>query len=151
ATYTEEEDERLAINLGADAFVLKPAEPDDFLDRIRTVQSHAAAVIPALTRNPIRDEKDLLKVYSQTLIRKLEEKTLQLEETNQVLQKDIAARKATEESLRESEERFRATFEQAAVGIAHVGTDGKFLRVNDKLCEITGYQRDELLQMTFLE
>ncbi len=42
-------------------------------------------------------------------------------------------------ALRESEERFRATFEQAAVGIAHVDPDGRFLRVNQKLCEILGY------------
>jgi PAS domain S-box-containing protein len=51
--------------------------------------------------------------------------------------------------LGESEQRFRATFEQAAVGVAHVGTDGRWLRVNDKLCEITGYSREELSGMTF--
>ena len=84
-------------------------------------------------------EAALPQGYSETLIRKLEEKTLQLEESNRALQTDIAERKRTEENLRESEERFRATFEQAAVGIGHVGADGKFLRVNDKLCQITGY------------
>ena len=51
--------------------------------------------------------------------------------------------------LGESERRFRATFEQAAVGVAHVGTDGRWLRVNGKLCEITGYSREELSGMTF--
>src|SRR5919199_149063 len=51
--------------------------------------------------------------------------------------------------LRESEERFRTTFEQAAVGVAHVGPDGRWLRVNNRLCEITGYPRDELQEMTF--
>lgn len=50
--------------------------------------------------------------------------------------------------LRENEERFRATFEQAAVGIAHVALDGHWLRVNQKLCDIVGYSREELLQMT---
>ena len=43
----------------------------------------------------------------------------------------------------------RATFDQAAVGIAHVGLDGRCLRVNDKLCAIVGYPREELLQLTF--
>ena len=53
-------------------------------------------------------------------------------------------------ALRESEARFRATFAQAAVGIAHVDpTDGSFLLVNDKLCEILGYTRSELMQKTF--
>ena len=62
---------------------------------------------------------------------------------------DITERKRFETALRESEERFRATFEQAAVGISHVGLDGRWLRVNNRLCEITGYSRDELLAMTF--
>jgi PAS domain S-box-containing protein len=47
------------------------------------------------------------------------------------------------------EARFRATFEQAAVGIAHLATDGAFLRVNDRLCAITGYSRTELLALAF--
>jgi PAS domain S-box-containing protein len=47
-------------------------------------------------------------------------------------------------TLRESEARFRSTFEQAAVGIAHTGLDGVFLRVNQRFCEITGYSREEL-------
>ncbi|GFE70347.1 PAS domain S-box protein [Chroococcus sp. FPU101] len=63
--------------------------------------------------------------------------------------KDITERKQTEENLKESEERFRATFEQAAVGIAHVSLAGQWLRVNQKLCDIVGYTREELLQLTF--
>lgn len=47
------------------------------------------------------------------------------------------------------EVRFEATFEQAAVGIALVGLDGSWLRVNRKLCEILGYDQDELLARTF--
>jgi two-component system, cell cycle sensor histidine kinase and response regulator CckA len=53
------------------------------------------------------------------------------------------------EALHDSQEGFRATFEQAAVGLAHVGLDGRWLRVNQKLCDIVGYSRDELLQRTF--
>jgi PAS domain S-box-containing protein len=52
-------------------------------------------------------------------------------------------------ALRESEQRFRATFQNAAVGIAHVGMDGSWLRVNDRVCEIVGYSRDELIARTF--
>ena len=59
--------------------------------------------------------------------------------------------RAAQEKLRENEERFRGTFEQAAVGIAHVSMQGRYLRVNDKLCEITGYTREELLGMTFMD
>ena len=52
-------------------------------------------------------------------------------------------------ALTESEERFRATFEQAAVGIAHVAPDGRWLRVNSKFCDIVGYSPDELLKRSF--
>src|SRR5262249_53005965 len=61
---------------------------------------------------------------------------------------DITDHKRAEEALRESEERFRGRFENAAVGIAHVGVGGRFLRVNEKFCAIVGYPREELLQRT---
>jgi len=64
---------------------------------------------------------------------------------------DIEDLKQAEAALRESEERFRVTFDNAAVGIAHVAPDGRWLRVNDKLCEIVGYGRDQLLAKTFQE
>ncbi|TZG28685.1 sensor domain-containing diguanylate cyclase [Sphingomonas montanisoli] len=44
-----------------------------------------------------------------------------------------------------ADRRFVATFEQAAVGMAHVGPDGGFMRVNQRFCEIAGYKNDELL------
>ncbi len=54
-----------------------------------------------------------------------------------------------EDELRASEHRFRITFEQAAVGLAHVALDGRWLLVNRKLCDIIGYTREELLERTF--
>jgi diguanylate cyclase (GGDEF)-like protein/PAS domain S-box-containing protein len=53
------------------------------------------------------------------------------------------------ETLAASEARFSATFEQAAVGIAHVGTDGRWLDVNRRCCEILGYTKEELVNRTF--
>jgi len=52
-------------------------------------------------------------------------------------------------SVRDSEARFRATFDSAAVGVAHIGPDGRWLRVNRALCRILGYPADELLTKTF--
>mgnify|MGYP005625607415 FL=1 len=52
-------------------------------------------------------------------------------------------------ALRESEEQFRSTFEQAAVGLAHVAPNGKFLRINDRFCNIIGYTRKDILERTF--
>jgi PAS domain S-box-containing protein len=77
----------------------------------------------------------------------------EIKRLNRELEGRVAERtarlEATLAELGESEERFRATFEQAAVGVAHVGLDGRWLRVNDKVCEITGYTRKELSRLTF--
>jgi PAS domain S-box-containing protein len=53
--------------------------------------------------------------------------------------------------LAASEARYRRTFEQARIGIAHLAPDGRWLRVNERLCEILGYERDELLEKTYAE
>jgi two-component system cell cycle sensor histidine kinase/response regulator CckA len=130
ATYTEPEDERLALSLGADAFILKPAEPDDFLARIREAQTRAAQPGSPPPSTPVGDEGELLKGYSETLIRKLEEKTLQLEETNHALEQDIAKRRQAEDSLRSSEARLRAIFESEPECVKIVSKDGQLLEMN---------------------
>jgi PAS domain S-box-containing protein len=61
---------------------------------------------------------------------------------------ETTERKEAEQVL-ESEEIFRLTFENAAVGIAHVGLDGRWLRVNPRMTEITGYTREQLLATDF--
>ncbi len=66
-----------------------------------------------------------------------------------IFTEDITERKQAEDDLRQSEVRYRTTFEQAAVGMAHTAPGGRFLRVNHRLCEITGYSREELLRKTF--
>ena len=48
-------------------------------------------------------------------------------------------------ALATSEARFRATFEQAAIGIAHTSLDGRYLAVNRKFCDMLGYTREELV------
>jgi PAS domain S-box-containing protein len=61
---------------------------------------------------------------------------------------DITARRAAEEALRQSEERFRRTFELAGTGVAQVSLDGRFSRVNPRLCEVLGYSESELCALT---
>ncbi len=70
--------------------------------------------------------------------------------------RDISERKrredesqATNVKLRESEERFRLTFEEAPIGMALVAPDGRFVRVNHALCEILGYTAREMMGLTF--
>jgi PAS domain S-box-containing protein len=147
ATYTEPEDERLALSLGADVFILKPAEPEDFLARIREVLANTAARIPIPAKYPTGDEKELLKVYSETLIRKLEEKTLQLEETNRALQRDIAERKRTEQ---EREQYFKF-FQISNDLMVFADPQGHFKKVNPACWQTLGYSETELLGKSVLD
>jgi PAS domain S-box-containing protein len=62
---------------------------------------------------------------------------------------EITERKRAEDALRGSEELFRATFEQAAVGIALAQIDGPFQRINQRFCDITGYTLEEMLSLTY--
>ena len=66
-----------------------------------------------------------------------------------IFTEDITGVKNAEEALAESESAFRAIFDQAAVGMAQVALDGRLLRVNQKLCDIVGYPREELIARTF--
>jgi len=62
--------------------------------------------------------------------------------------RDVDDAHRAEQALRESEARFRGTFENAGVGIAHASLDSRFLRVNQKFCDIVEYSREELLTMS---
>ncbi len=63
---------------------------------------------------------------------------------------DITELKAAEQALRESEERFRTVFDNAAAGMVILAPYGRFLDVNDAFCRFTGYSRDELLELDVL-
>ncbi len=138
ATYTEPEDERLALGLGADAFIVKPADPEEFLARLQAVQASAATAIATPTREPTGSPDERLREYNETLVRKLEKKTLQLEESNRLLQKDIAARELAETAVRESEANFRVLTEVIPQLVWISRADGWNIFFNQRWVEYTG-------------
>ena len=129
ATYTEEEDERLALDLGADAFVLKPCEPELLLERVRAV---LAAPRPVAAVTPTRggSEEALMERYSRVLIRKLEERSRQLETANRELRHDVDERRRSAVALRASEARLRAIIESEPECVKLVSVDGCLLEMN---------------------
>lgn len=86
-------------------------------------------------RQPVKDARQTVNSY-------LEPHAIEVAIANEELQ-------LTLEALRESEERFRAAFEQAAVGICQWGLDGRFVRFNQKFCNLVGYTHGEMLNRTF--
>lgn len=86
-------------------------------------------VVAAIRDMTVRQQaEDDLRAQSAELERRVAERTAELESTTKA---------------------FRATFEMASVGIAHVDMKGTWLRVNDRLCEIVGYAQEELAAMRF--
>jgi two-component system cell cycle sensor histidine kinase/response regulator CckA len=107
ATYTDPRDERLALSLGADAFILKPAEPEPFMIRLELVLAKAErGEMPAASPLPGAGT-DLLEAQTEILSRKLEKKALELQQANAEVRDEIVDRRRAEDALRESEQRFR--------------------------------------------
>lgn len=86
------------------------------------------------------------QVVSQLELRRSLAQTLQ---NTAELQRDELARRRVEAALRESEERFHQAFDNAAIGMALVALEGRWLQVNRSLCDILGYSEPELLARTF--
>ena len=88
------------------------------------------------------EAEEEVRRLNRDLEKRVAERTAELERV-------LAEVAANEKRLHESEQQFRATFEQAAVGVAQVSLDGRWLKVNRKLCEIVGYSRAELMEKDF--
>jgi len=86
------------------------------------------------------------RVMAQEEVRRLNaELEARVVERTAQLREMVGRLEANERSLKQSEEQFRTTFELAAVGMAHVAPTGRILRANRRLCEVVGYEKEELL------
>ncbi len=92
-----------------------------------------------------RAEEKLKKTHDE-LEEKVRERTSELSRANEQLKREVEERRRAEEALQQSERRFRNYFEQGLIGMAVTSLDKRWLEVNDRLCEILGYSREELVQ-----
>ncbi len=116
-------------------------------------------LVPAVQR-ALREAKErverqqaqaALHQLTAELERRVEERTAQLAKVNESLRAEIAERKRVEDSLRRSESTLRSYFELPLIGIAISSPDKNWLDVNDKLCDILGYEQHELRQLTWAD
>jgi PAS domain S-box-containing protein len=126
ATFTTAKDEELALNLGADRFVVKPQEPE-VLMQIVTQALDGPVTKPV---HPPVAEEVILKEYSEALFRKLEKKMADLEQLNGELQ--------------DREEQFRQFVMECPIAIAIANRHGTIELLNNLFIKLIGYTREEL-------
>ncbi|MHB8482695.1 MAG: two-component system response regulator [Nitrospiria bacterium] len=80
ATYLDAKDAELALSLGAERFIVKPTDPEEFIKILKEVIHHCETGTVTAPKPPIEEEAVYLKLYNERLIQKLEDKLLQLEE-----------------------------------------------------------------------
>lgn len=81
----------------------------------------------------------------------VQQRTRELETKNRQLEEESLRRQMAEQQQRASEARFRRHFELGAIGMAMTNLETGWIEVNDQLCQILGYSREELLSMTWVE
>lgn len=151
ATYTDPKDEEFALSLGGDQFLLKPQEPDVFLDIIENCLKKKNEYKITRDVDPLVMETVILKEYNQTLIRKLEDKMRQTEENEKKLKKyvkeledSLSERLKIEKALIESEELYRLVQESSMDAILLSKPNGEVLSANKAACEMFGMSEEEI-------
>ncbi len=140
ATYTSPEDEDFALKIGAVGFLLKPCEPDAFMEAVRDVI--ALAQRGGISAEPEHiPEEDVLKLYSERLVCKLEQKMLQLEEETRALRE-------AEKALSISEKKYRRLHESMMDGYFAVDMRGLIRESNAAFRDLLGYTQEELASLT---
>lgn len=148
-TYLDEEDEKLGRSFGANDFITRPIALDELLRRI---EEAIAKRIPAKENEPYTKTgkafNNNFQKYRATLGRKLEEKVEELRKSKEEIEKVLLNRMSIEAKLRESEELFRAVFEQhAAVKLLIDPNTGNILDANYAAKKFYGWSREELKTM----
>ncbi|HPY34881.1 MAG TPA: PAS domain S-box protein [Smithellaceae bacterium] len=130
ATYTEAKDEKFALSLGADLFIVKPQEPEVLINMLSKFLSAQYVVKPAQLK-PLGEEMEFFRQYNEILFSKLEKKMLDLETANQ--------------QLKMLEERYRLSFENTSDVIFIVDENLNILSMSQSAEKILGYKLEEFI------
>lgn len=151
ATYTDPKDERLGVSMGAVRFVIKPQEPEVFTDIVASVMAQSqVGELPVAYPGP-EQEPVIMREYSEALVRKLEDKMLQLEDTHVLLEEKIEELQTTSQALKDSDERFRDFASIAADWFFEIDGNLKISYVSQKYWQITGFNSRDLIGQHVVE
>ena len=140
ATYTEPADEQLAMDLGADAFVVKPEEPEGMMAHIKEVLTRPVGVRRGPAEANTIEQSALLAQHNDALIRKLEDRTRELAAANLELRRQVSEIKSIEQRLRESEGQYLMLLNSTAEGIYGVDRNGMCTFCNPAAARFLGYE-----------
>jgi response regulator RpfG family c-di-GMP phosphodiesterase len=101
ATYTDPKDEELGLSLGATRFIVKPVEVENFLSILEQVITQVETHSLIAAHKSLGEDSAYYRMYNQALIRKLEDKMLELEKVNRALGEEIAERNQAERQIRQ--------------------------------------------------
>lgn len=151
ATYTHPRDEEFALRLGAEKFILKPTDPEELIAILRTIIKKCEAGQMASATIELEEETVYYQRYNEALIRKLEDKMVQIELINSALEQDISERKRVEEDLRSRNRELSLltqVIEQTVENVIITDTEGVIVYVNPPFEQLTGYSKYEAIGHT---
>ncbi|MBN1648935.1 MAG: response regulator [Spirochaetales bacterium] len=135
ATYTGPQDEELALKIGADRFIMKPCEPDVFLKAVKDVAAETSGR-KGISPLEHEEEEEIVRLYSERLILKLEKKMREAE-------LEMEARKKAEAALRESRDRLMEAQRIAGMGDFTIDIEENVLDFSEPLLELLKYGKEQ--------
>jgi len=130
ATYTDPRDEKLALSLGAERFIVKPQEPEALVQAVNEVLSERSTRRARTPAAPALDETVYFQKYNAALVRKLEDKLVELESAKASLEQEVKERRRAEEEAVRIGREWQRTFDATDSAVWILDADHRIMRSN---------------------